>query len=483
MERRIRNNFLILSMYKIFEMLMPMMTSPLLSRRLGVDALGYFTYKHCVVSMFVIFAELGCYRYGLREIAKVRNDTELLKRTYSDIFFAHFFNGTITFLFYFAYCFFFDQFDVYTIVLSCNIFSNMIDNAFLYVGLEKIGSLTVRDTAIKLITFVLIVVLIRNSSDLLVYTSVMSGSAVVCRIVAFIYSKKYCSLEKPKIHNCIKHYRPMAKLMIPALASVTYQSMDKIMIGAMYGNSATGYYECASKSLIPKNIITALGTVLCPQITNLYAIGRVDEAGEQFEKSFITSMILSFAFMFGISAVAPEFAPLFWGTGFEVCAPLLIGLSFSIPLWAIGEVIRNQYLLPVARDNEYTISFVMGVIVNAIINAMLIPFYGAMGAIIATLAAELTMSLVQIRLVRNNIPSLKYIVSTIPYFIVGIIMFAVVRMTATYVYSSLLTCVIVETICGMIIFLLGSVIVELITHKCYVTEMLFSLVGRGKLDG
>ena len=123
--------------------------------------------------------------------------------------------------------------------------------------------------------------------------------------------------------------------------------------------------NCASKALIPRNIITALGTVLCPSIANLYASNQKEIAKQKITYSFTVSMIMALSFMFGISAIAQDFAPWFWGKSFVTCSPMLIGLSISIPIWTIGEVIRNQFLLPTGRDKEYTWVFVAGVITNA----------------------------------------------------------------------------------------------------------------------
>ncbi len=49
----VKKNFFYLSVYKVFEMLLPLITSPLLSRKLGAEALGEYTYVYSVVSIFI----------------------------------------------------------------------------------------------------------------------------------------------------------------------------------------------------------------------------------------------------------------------------------------------------------------------------------------------------------------------------------------------------------------------------------------------
>ena len=62
--KSVKLNFIYLSLYKMLELLLPLVTSPLLSRRLGAEALGIYSYTYSIVSLFVVIAELGFYRYG-----------------------------------------------------------------------------------------------------------------------------------------------------------------------------------------------------------------------------------------------------------------------------------------------------------------------------------------------------------------------------------------------------------------------------------
>lgn len=475
----VKKNFIYLSMYKLFEMLLPMITSPILSRRLGATSLGIYTFNYSIVSMFVVVAELGCYRYGLREIAKVRDDKDRLQQTYSDIFFTHFFNGLIVLLFYLAMMLLSEEnHNIYYIIMVGFLISNMIDNSFLFVGIEKIGPLSIRDGMVKTITFVLIFLLVKKPTDLLIYTFIMVFGTLICKIVSLIYSQRFVKLKLPIIENCKMHYKPMAILMIPALAAVIYQSLDKIMIGWFYNNEDVGYYECASKALIPRNIISALGTVLCPRIANEYSSNNLDEAKKWIKLSFITSMIMSYAFSFGISAIANIFAPWFWGKEFDVCSKMLVGLSVTIPLWTIGEVIRNQYLLPIGKDYDYTISFGIGVALNIVANLLLIPKFGAMGAIVATIIAEFVMSAVQMWLVRKEIPVLKYLLQTIPYLFIALIMFILVKEIEINLTIDPGFKVVIESFFGTFIFVILSCIYEKMSNKYFLLTLIITKLKR-----
>ena len=463
---KLKKNFMYLSLYKILEMLLPMITSPILSRRLGAEALGTYSYSYSIVNIFLVIAQLGVYNYGMREIAKVRENQKKLNITYTNIFFTHAISGGIVTLVYFFSLFWIQQ-SVSIIFLIQGLFliSNIVDNAFLFVGLENIKVVSIRDAAIKIITFILIVVLIKEPSDLLLYTIIMVTSSIVCKSIGLIYAKKFVKFVKPSIDECKKHIKPMIILMIPTLASIIYQSMDKIMIGWLHGKKEVGYYECASKALIPRNIITALGTVMCPHIANMYAQGKKKESIGIIEQSLIICLIMSYIFTFGIVSISKEFAPWFWGEEFSVCSNMLSGLALTIPIWCVGEVIRNQLLLPLGKDNEYMIAFVLGIITNAIINFIFIPIYGVMGAIVATLIAEAVMSCIQIYFVRKEIKFIKCVLKTIPYLIIAIIMTIIVRVVANKINTGLTVKIVSEIFIGAIIFFLLTLLYECTTKN------------------
>lgn len=475
---KVKKNFIYLSLYKILEMLLPMITSPLLSRRLGAEALGIYSYSYSIVSIFAIISQLGVYNYGMREIAKVRNNQERLNNTYTNIFFTHLLSGIIVTIIYFISLFFMQEKNIIIFIIQGGILlSNIVDNAFLFIGLENVKTVSIRDAIIKFATFFLILFFIKSPNDLLKYTMIMTFSTLICRTIGLLYGRKFAKFVKPKFSECKKHFKPMVILMIPTLASTVYQSMDKIMVGWFYGDKEVGFYECASKGLIPKNIITALGTVMCPHIASMYAEDRKKEAINMVEKSLKVSLIMSYVFAFGIIAIAKEFAPWFWGDEFSVCSNMLIGLSMTIPIWCVGEVIRNQLLLPLGRDNQNMISFVLGIIVNAILNALLIPKIGVMGAIIATILAELVMSIVQSIFVKNEIDIKKCIKSTIPYLIISIIMLTSVRLSTLVFSISLTLQVLVEVVIGVLVFTILTLLYEILSNKRILINL---IIKRGK---
>ena len=64
----------------------PLITVSYISKRLGVDNVGIYSYTYSIVYMFMLVGMLGINNYGNREIAKVRDNREELSRVFWSIY-------------------------------------------------------------------------------------------------------------------------------------------------------------------------------------------------------------------------------------------------------------------------------------------------------------------------------------------------------------------------------------------------------------
>ena len=128
---------------------------------------------------------------------------------------------------------------------------------------------------------------------------------------------------------------------------------------------------------------------MLPRISNLIANNHSQEGIEKMQNSLRFNMFVSCALVFGIAGVAPTFIPLFLGPEYMATIPLTMQLAIVIIPMSITSVIQSHYLIPFKKENVYIKAVVIGALVNLLFNLILIPIYGAMGAIIGTLLANL----------------------------------------------------------------------------------------------
>lgn len=425
----IKLNIIYQMAYEILVLILPLITSPYISRVLGVENIGIYSFTYSIATYFGLFALLGVKNHGNREISKCRDNQELLNKRFTSIYSVQLIFSIIVLILYLIYCFLFTRdFFVYSCIQIIYIFSCMIDIDWLYCGLEKFKISVIRSSFIKISCFVLIFVFVRTNSDLWKYCCIMSGSFLFSQIILWMNLKKYVRFCKVSIKNIIDDLKPMLVLFIPVVAVSLYNIMDKIMLGIISTKLELGFYENSEKIIFcAKTVIIAFGTVMLPRMSKLSADGDKKTMEKYINISIEFVMCIGFAIAFGISAVASKFSVVFWGDAFEACGYILAFLCVSIPFSAFANVIRTQFLIPNNRDKSYIISVIMGAIANLVVNLLLIYRYNAIGAAIGTIAAEVIVWTIQCFSVKNSIDIKKLIKKTVPFFIFGLMMFIVVK--------------------------------------------------------
>ena len=125
---------------------------------------------------------------------------------------------------------------------------------------------------------------------------------------------------------------------------------------------------------------------------------------------------------FGLGGIGQVFIPFFYGSDFVQSTNVLLVLLPSIMFVSWANVVRTQYLLPSKNDKFYCLSVSLGAVVNLIINLLLIPQYGAVGAAVATTITEFSVCLLQSYFSRKQMAFGNYLDNILPIFCIGILM-------------------------------------------------------------
>lgn len=424
----VKKNFLYNIVYQILILIIPIVTVPYVSRVLGSTGIGIYSYTYSIVYYFMMFAMLGLNNYGNRSIAKVRDNKEKLSRTFKEIYRMQIITSITMIILYFLYLDIFDvKYKEIALIQSIYVISCLFDINWFFFGIEKFKLTVTRNTIIKFLSLISIFLLVKDKNDIWIYTLIASGSLLLSQLFLWPFIKKYVNNVEIKFKDVIKHFKPCLKLFLPVIAVAIYKVMDKTMIGWFSDVSEVGFYENAEKIInVPNAIIAALGTVMLPRMSNLYAKNRDEESKKVIDKSIKLMMFLAFAMTFGLICISKNFSLIFFGQGFEKSGIIIILLSITILFLSWGNVLRTQYLIPKEYDKIYIESAFLGAIVNLIFNLIFIPKYASIGACIGTIFAELSVMLYQTISIKNELPIKEYVKDIIPFFIKSIIMFIVI---------------------------------------------------------
>lgn len=424
----VKKNFIYNIIYQILILIIPLITAPYLARVVGAAGVGTYSYTYSIVYYFMLLTMLGVNNYGNRTIAKVRDNKEKISKSFWSIYLLQLFIGILMLLLYFLYLMLFDvKYKSIVVIQSLYIISAILDINWLFFGLEEFKKTITRNTIVKVCNVILIYLFVKTQNDLCKYTLIMSGMTCIGQLVLWGFARKKVLFVKVELKDIIRHVKPNLVLFIPVVAVSLYKMMDKIMLGSITTVTEVGFYENAEKIInIPLTLITALGTVMLPRISNIIAKGEKNKVKEYINSSINFVMFMSFAMCFGLIAIGYNFAPIFFGKEFQKTGILIIMLATTLPFISFANVLRTQYLIPNEKDKVYIMSVSLGAISNLIMNFIFIPRLGSIGACIGTIVAEASVMVYQTISVRNELAIKNYLKEIVPYFIKALIMLLLV---------------------------------------------------------
>ena len=422
----IKNNFIYQIIYEVVIIILPLVSAPYVARVIGPEGTGIYSYHYSVASYFLPFSNLGIKNYGNRIIAKSRDDQDCLNKTFSNLVFFHILISIVVLLFYVVYIYFFVNSieRIYSLIMIFTVVSGLIDISWYYFGTENFKITVTTNVFVKIISFVSIFLFVKTANDLWKYCLILAFSTFLSQIILWFPLKDQITLVKPSYAEMYPHFLPMLILFIPSIAVSFYKTMDKIMIGVICDKIQLGYYDNAEKIVnIPNSVINAFGTVMLPRMSNIIDKKDRRETLYYTQISMLYVMWLSYALCFGLASIAQNFAPFFFGKDFTYTGYLIMGLCTTIPFMSFANVLRTQFLIPSERDKEFIISLIGGALINLIMNLLLLPHLGAMGAILGTITSEIVVCMIQCWYVRNDLPLKSYFSQSKIFILFGSIMF------------------------------------------------------------
>lgn len=380
---------------EIVTVLIPLITTPYVSRVLGAGKLGIYSYTNSTTSFFLMFASLGLLSYASRETARVRDDFLMRSYIFWELVIFKLFAVIISFFTFFCWFLIIEKeySDIYWI-LSLSFLTSFLDLSWFYRGMESFKQLSIRNTIVKIIGTILIFIFVKNKNDFPAY--------VICMVVpgvlgnAFLWSRALKSVDKVKIQNLnvLRHLKPILVFFIPAISVQIYHVIDRVMLQwVLHDNFENGYYDQAYKIVsICLTIITSFNGVMYSRLSNLHVnAGNTNIIKTYLNKSFSFVEMISFPMAIGIFAISARFVPSFFGKGFEDVIPLIKIFSILLIVTGLSNTIATQFLIPAGKEKLSNTAIVAGTVVNVACNIVLIPKYAAIGACIATIISEIVI--------------------------------------------------------------------------------------------
>lgn len=425
----IKKNYIYNIFYEVLLMVLPLITSPYLTRVVGADGLGVYSFVQSYAHYFVLFIMLGLSNYGNREIARARDNKDGTAKTFWEIYTFQLICAIVCSVLYLSSIAFFvkENRHIY-IIQHMYVISAGLDINWFFFGLEKFKLTVTRNSIIKIASAICVFLFVRKPDDVWIYTMIISGSLLLSQAILWPFLFKEIEFCKPTLKGVVSRIKPNLIMFIPVIAVSLYTVMDKLMLGVIGTKAEVGYYTYAERIVqIPVTFITALGTIMLPRASNLIMKGKEDENLKMMNKSMQFSMLFSIGSAFGLIAIANQFVPWYYGSYFTRCALLVIYLAPVNFITSWSKIIRTHYIIPKGMDRIYIYSVSSGALVNLIFNFILIRKYQGVGAVVATIMAQLAVCVIQYIYVHSMIDMKTYFKDSFVFCICGAIMLLLLK--------------------------------------------------------
>jgi O-antigen/teichoic acid export membrane protein len=395
--KRIAVNFSWLSIGEVAARGFGFLTVIYLARVLGAAAFGLLNFAQAFLAYLVLMVDSGLSIYGTREIARETSKTGPVSL---NIFAIRLFLACVIFIISSSMVFLINMpFEmrllfVYTFLF---VFYRALNADWVFQGLEKMGYIALSRVLFSALVFVATILLVRQSHDL-VRVPLIHFIAGISLSLIFLYLlfKRFASagLEHLKTGNWWDYFSESIPLGVSYILVQIYYNIDTIMLGFMKSVEVVGLYNAAYKLFFGGLLLFGLWQSTAFPVVSRRISSDKASAVVFLKKYLRIAILFGIPVSFLITFLAPSIIQIVYGPSYLSCSIVLQILIWSILPIIISGTYGMLVLVPLGKNKLVLYGVLSGAVVNIILNLMLIPPYGFIGASVATLLAEIIVGAV-----------------------------------------------------------------------------------------
>lgn len=401
-------NSLFLISEKVIILGMSFLTSVLMARLAGPLVFGQYTYITSFTAIFIPLCAMGLNNIATKYFVKYPKHSH---QTFLTALFIRVL-GAIACIALGSFSAFMigvteEQLALIVTLLILQSFSLFYLIEFFFLARKQVmATLKVR-LMVLLLSNIAKIVIILNGADItsLLVVHGMEFVAIGLSYLTLYYQQGYNNKEqlvKPVNKTSVSHLFYQGKwLLLSGIASVLYLKIDQVMLASIHGVEEVAYYAAAAK-------LSEFWYVFPVLIANAYNAKFIllkkqsAQAYENFILKFLSIMVLAalviIAFTLMFSSHIIEFI---YGNTYKTSATIL-SIHILATLFIFQRALLSKWLINEGHYKFSMYSHGAGAITNIILNIILIPLYGGIGAAWATLFSYMVASFLSLLLTKDT---------------------------------------------------------------------------------
>lgn len=473
MKHSIKSNYIYNLIYQVVNLTIQVITLPYLTRVIGSNGIGIYSYTTAIVTIFTILGALGINMYGQRAIAQNMKNPEKYSQIFWELILIRILSFCLFIPLYLLTIFLLPKYTIYLLIQGIFYFGTMLDISWLFQGLEDFKIVSLRNTFIKILGIVCIFLFVKSEKDVVLYISIIATSTFLGNVLMWGQLKK--NICAPQNHNLkiLPHLKMVFYYAIPTLATSVYLLLDKAMIGLITNDDfQNGYYEQATQIInMLKTIFLSYNTIMVSRMTFLFSNKTKKEQEAQLISSCHFIALVSWPLMFGLISIVNEFVNLYYGIGNTEIINLLYIFSPIIIFVSISNLLETHIITPLNLRKKGNTAVIIGAISNFSINLCLIPFWGSKGAGIGSCIAEAIIMIMYIYYSKDLLSIKKLLIVSWKKIVSALTMFLVIQLMGLFIDNYIIS-IFIKILSGIFLYILMLIILK--------DEIILNLINKFK---
>lgn len=465
--------------------LVPILVSPYLTRILGAENIGIYSFSYSYAHYFAIFASFGFISFGTKLISEQRNNLEKRNEIFWGIFFTRIVFVLISALVYIILVLTsaFPGINNQEIMLVFIILigSTVFDITYLFRGIEKLNVITLCTALVNLLYIASIFLFVKTANDLLLFTifKVLSLSLVYVFLWFFAFKRINKPVFKWKI--VFTYIKQSFFFFLPTLVMSISGSLDQTFIGIFSTKTEVAYYQQVLKiTVLLAAIIQAIAPVILSRIALLNKEGeeRIQEIRDLTGKVIELALFIIAPIVTGLYIVGNIFIPLYFGDEFINAVPVLYTLLPVAIFSSLSAILISAYYYVLNKTKQVTIVILIGVVINITLTIILLntTSLGAVAAAIGSVVSEAFIFIVLLIGARKRINFSTVSINLIKITIASTLMCGVLIPLNIFVLTAFITqplfVILIDVAIGVIIYFLTLILSKELLISSFINKLM-----------
>ena len=397
--------------YQLLVIILPIITTPYVTRVFSSDDLGTYGYFNSIVTYFILLATLGVANYGTKEISGHRKDIQK------------------------------NFWGIYTLQLGA--------------------------TFVSILLYLLLCLALPSMQNPVAYIlGLLTIFELLGQLSMWLPAREFIGKAHFDMAYARVHLKPVILLFLPQIAISLYVTLDRTMLGALASTKDVGIYDQALKLVnILLTLVTSLGSVMLPRVSSLLSSGDHKAVNKMHQMSFLIYNLVIFPIIAGMLIVNDDFVQFFLGKDFQDARYAIAIMIFRMFFIGWTNIMGIQILIPHDKNKEFMISTTVPAIVSVGLNLLFLPHFGFIGAAIVSVLTESLVWGIQLYYTRHYLKEVPILGAMAKIILASAIMYGLLLSAKPFLHFSPTLNVLVYAMLGGLIYLLAILVLKVVDVK------------------